>query len=889
MRQPGAIGAVAAALAAGPVFAAAEGAGDAACAAPPLGGRALYLRGSFNGWAADEDFRFVWRCDRHELVANLRGEQRFKIGDEAWSADADFGRGDGDALAARGPEFERRFDGPVRLRLRPGAGAPTLQVDACPPPPLGDQRLFVRGSMNGRRVDEAYALRYRCDAYELPVDLRGRHTFTITDGETPPAVVLSDDGRAFVREFDGPRTLRLTVDAAGRARVELATAPPADAGVVTDPVVRSLRFDSRAAAHKRPFGAVTAGTRIDYAVGAAPGIERLTMVVERRRLEGNQELLEYTELARLPMRAEAGDGGGVRWRASHRFDAIGVYGIWFEAEAGGRRYALQNNRDRVHWTREKGSGGVAVVEPLGADLRGVRRFRQTVYAPDFRVPDWAADAVYYYVFPERFRNGDAGNDPVPGRDRYHRGTVELHADWNERPWRPGRGDGSDGLHNNDFFGGDLAGLIDRLDTIADLGANALYLTPIFRAASNHKYDTADYRRIDPAFGSEADFSRLTREAARRGLRVVIDTSFNHTGADSIYFDRYANHRSGGAFEGERVRTDSPYAGWYRFEPSAPDPERRYRGWVGVADLPELDKSSDAFRRFAFGEPDGITQHWLARGASGWRMDVAPWVPDDFWREWRIAVKRARPDAITIAETWFDASKHLLGDMFDSTMNYIFRNAVLDYASGGDARRMVAQLEMLREHYPPRAFHALMNLLSSHDQPRSLHVLGGPVGADADAMQRAKQRFRLALLLQMTYPGAPAVYYGDEVGVTGGEDPDNRATYPWPDLGGRPDEVLRAEVRRLIALRRAHPVLARGSLGAPLHADEHIVVWPRQLERDFALVATSNADAVRSVRLAPPAGAPKRYVDLLSGEAVEASDGMLVFDVPAFGGRVWRAQ
>jgi glycosidase len=858
------------------------------CIPDPLGGRELYLRGSFNTWGADEAQRFTWACRRFELVTRLTGEQRFKIADEAWSADADFGAGAGSRLRLRGPELTRRFDGPTRivLDMSDSATDPTLHIEPCPQPaPLGELQLFLRGSMNNFAALEDYAFQYHCDAYYLNVRLDGRHEFKVADAAWQPATTFGDGGDPFRHAFDGQHTVRLAFDG-GRARLSVGPPSFADPAVqpLTDPVAASLRFDSRAAAHKTPFGAVVPGTEVVFGVDARPGVGALTLVLESRRLEGNQETLAYTERARVPMVRAAGPAGD-RWTARHRFDAVGVFGYWFEAEIDGRRYALQNNRDSVFWTREKGSGGAGSVGPLGASARSVRRFRQTVYAADFQVPDWAADAVYYYVFPERFRNGDPSNDPVPGRDRYHRHTVEKHAHWLDKPWRPNSGDGSDAHFNNDFFGGDLAGLIDKLDHIRDLGANTLYLTPIFRAASNHKYDTADYHRVDPAFGSNADFERLAREAAARGLRVVLDASLNHTGADSIYFDRYANFRAGGAFEGGRIRPGSPYFDWYRFDASQRDPDAQYQGWVGVKDLPELDKASAGFRDFAYRAPDAVMKRWLDAGAAGWRMDVAPWVPDDFWREWRAEIKRHRPDAVTIAETWFDAAKHLLGDMFDSTMNYIFRNVVLAYAAGGDARTLVPQLELMREHYPPPAFHALMNLLSTHDQPRSLHELGWRDDADGAAEALAKRRFALAVLFQMSYPGAPAVYYGDEVGVTGGADPDNRRTFPWADQGGRPDEALHALFRRLIRLRHEHPVLRRGELFEPLHVDAHAVVLLRRLGDRWAVTATHNADRPQTLTVTLPPEAPAVFTDALTGAERRADGGRLTLSLPPLFGSV----
>jgi cyclomaltodextrinase len=869
------------------------------CRADPLAGRALYLRGSFNGWAAAEDRRFVWSCQRWELVTRLKGEFVFKVGDEGWSADADLGSPDGRRLVPRGPDIKRRFSGDHRFTITMNDGTPELQIDTCPPadgggeggPPLGATTLFLRGTPNNWAALDDYAFQYSCDAYYLNVKLTGRHEFRIADPSWKEASTVGEGGIGggnFVFNFNGEHTLRLAW-AGGRPQLSLGPRSFADprAVAVTDPLALSLRFDSRAAAHKAPFGAVPAGTPIAFSVTAAPGVERLTLVVEKRRLEGNQEVLEYTPLARVAMVKQALAGGTETWAASHRFTDVAIHGYWFEAQIGNKLFALQNNGDAVFWTREKGSGGAAAVADRPAHVGTLRRFRQTLLAPDIKVPDWASDNVYYYIFPERFRNGDKSNDPKPGVARYHAGTVELHPNWLDKPWVPKSGDGSDEHYNNDFFGGDLAGIIDKLDYIRDLGANAIYMTPIFRASSNHKYDTADYKNIDPGFGSNADFERLTREAARRGMRVVTDTSLNHTGADSIYFDRYGNFGSGGAFEGSRVRPGSPYASWYSFDPSHPNPDKQFKGWVGVTDLPELNKASPGWRNYAYRDPDSVMKLWLDRGASGWRMDVAPWVSDDFWREWRSAIKAHKPDALTVAETWWDASKYFLGDMFDSTMNYIFRNTVQEYAAGGNAAVLYRQIELMREAYPPQAFYALMNLLSTHDQARALHVFGWHDDKqDPKLIALAKQRLKLAVLFQMIFPGAPTVYYGDEVGVTGGDDPFNRATYPWADLGGKPDTALLAEFKKLIRMRHEHPVLRRGSIEAPLLLDEHVVVLVRRLGQAWAITATNNAGQARRVSVPLPDGlAPGELQDALGGAAVTATPQGLSFEVPALFGRV----
>jgi glycosidase len=635
-----------------------------------------------------------------------------------------------------------------------------------------------------------------------------------------------------------------------------------------------------------PFGAVTAGSDVEFHLGAQSGVRSAELVIERRRIEGPQEVLDYAPVAHVPLQ-RAGGGNGDVWHTSYRFDTIGVYGYYFVVDIGGTAFVYEDNADPVYWTREVGSNGLGTVAAAPSDPQRIRRFRQTVYRTDYDVPAWARDVVYYYIFPERFRNGDKRNDPKPGPRTFHDRSVEVHAHWLDKPWKSGSGDGSDDLYSNDFFGGDLAGIIEKLDYIHDLGANALYLTPIFRAVSNHKYDTVDYRNVDPHFGDNALFDRLVREARKRGIRVVLDTSLNHTGSDSIYFNRFGNFPDVGAFSGGRVHPKSQYASWYRFDTSQTDPDKQYHGWGNGTDLPELDKTSPGFRDFAFGADDSVMKRWLDHGIAGWRMDVVPWIADDFWRDWRAAIKKHTPDALTVAETQFESSKYFLGDEFDSTMNYIFRDAAQAYAAGADARTSYRNIELMRELYPPQAFYALMNLLSTHDSPRALFVFGyRDEAASADAIALAKQRLRLALLFQVIFPGSPAVFYGDEVGVTGGEDPYDRVTYPWPDLGGKPDTALLKDYKRLIAMRNAHPVLRHGSIDAPTFIDEHVIVLIRRDGKQWAITATNNASEAREVTIDVPRELRNaEFVDALSNRHIKAGVSSVAFTVPPMSGAV----
>ena len=794
---------------------------------------------------------------------------------------------------------------------------------SCTPAPFGKRELYLRGSMSAWMAKDEYQFRYLCDAYYLNVNLTGKHEFkiaeeswsdasttgnpasnqTTSDGKNPSlssgqllAAMATNAGGVtnLNHTFSGAHTVRIAFDATtektGKPALSIGpkSMPDPVAHTISNPLALSLRHDSRQLSDKAPFGAIKAGTTVKFGVTSLPGVHELTLVIEKRKLEGDQEVLDYTEVARLPMRASAKDSKGtIHWSATHKFEDVSVYGYYFETKIDGTRYVYQNNKKTIYWTREKGANGLGLIDEKPASNNRIRRFRHTVYSPDFAVPTWAKDVVYYYIFPDRFRNGDASNDPKPGINKHHNQEIEFHTNWLDKPFLSGTGDGSDKVYSNDFFGGDIAGIIEKLDYIADLGANTLYITPMLTASSNHKYDAGDYKNIDPAFGSNADFTRLTVEAAKRGIRVIPDTSLNHSGSDSLYFDRFAKYNSKGAFRGAKIQEDSPYSSWYTFDRKQSEPDKQYKGWTGVADLPELNKASANYRRFAFGDKDSVTRLWLDRGASGWRMDVAPWVSDDFWREWRKAVKQQKPDAITVAETWFDASKYLLGDTFDSVMNYIFRNTILDYAAGGKADALYHNIELIREAYPPQSFFAMMNLLSTHDQPRSLHHFGYISDtSDQATITSAKQKQRLAMFFQMMFPGSPTIYYGDEVALTGGEDPFNRAAYPWADKGGKPDMQMLADVKAMLKVRKDNPVLRHGSIDAPILIDEHVIVLARQLGKNWAITATNNAKVEGTVTFKLPHAARRlNFVDALTGEKIKASGNKLTLTIPALFGTV----
>ena len=898
-------------------------AAEAPCVDNPFGNRPLYLKGGFNGWSASADYQFAYNCNRFELTVNLSGSSDFKVADAGWSTDADFGGGAAGGrvqsgtplqLALRGSNLTYTFTGvqKVVLDVSTSRTTPTLTISSCAQNPLDPALLGLSGDFNGFSPRPGDFFQYSCDGYYLNVDLQGTHEFKILDPIGAPKTRLgapdaahdvvtpnqpfplaseADGATTNLRfDFTGAHTLRVSFEGADRHPTLTITPKtwinPGLPAQVTDSVARQVKYDSRDTAYKSPYGAMTTGQKARFSLTAPPGVTAATLVVETRRLEGNQDVIEYLDPVKVPM-TRTKDGDLERWSGSYRLDAKAVYGYYFELTIGGQQYVYENNNDSIYWTTERGSFGVGQIAFAPSDPKQVRRYRQTIYDPNFTVPDWAQDAVYYYIFPERFRNGDTSNDPKPGSATYLGGPIEFHNNWLDKPYVPGNADGSttdDNTYNNDFFGGDLAGIIEKLDYLKNLGVNTLYINPIFEAGSNHKYDTADYKKVDNSFGTNEDVSRLTSEAKSRGIRVILDTSLNHTGSDSVYFDRYANFPETGAFEGAKIQSSSPYADWYTFFPDKTQPDQQYTGWGGPT-LPELTES-DSFKAFAFGKPDSVMKTWLDRGTAGWRMDVAPWVSDQFWREWRTAIKEHRPDALTVAETWFDSSKYFLGDEFDTTMNYIFRNAVIDYANGRNAKQAYQSIELIREAYPPQAFYALMNLLSTHDVARTLNELGDTDTSTPAQVGQAKARFRLAVLFQMTFPGAPAVYYGDEVGVTGGADPLNRGTYPWADKGGKPDTAMLADFEKMIGLRNENEVLKRGSIDAPLQLDENIIVLTRKYQGVRAVTAFNNSTTPREVTVDLPLGyGDKPYRDAVTGASVQPSNGKITLTVPALSGSV----
>ena len=603
-------------------------------------------------------------------------------------------------------------------------------------------------------------------------------------------------------------------------------------------------FDSRSESCKKPYGAVPCGTAVSYTVRPLrrEGWSRCVLVTQR-------EFSGQTAELELPCTGQDGD----RNRFSGIFSAPAepeLVWYWFRL--------FREDGSSILLDRSGYHGG-----------ENVQSWQLTVYE-ESSTPAWFGCGVVYQIFPDRFCRLEL---PDPAGMV---GSRTIHENWSDLPdWRP---DAQGEVRNCDFFGGSLQGILSKLDDLADFGVTVLYLNPVFESASNHRYNTADYRAIDPMLGTEEDFRRLCQEAKRRGIQVILDGVFNHTGSQSRYFNADGFYSDTGAAQSP----DSPYHHWYSFHPWPTD----YDAWWGIRTLPAVQEDAPDYRDFIIRGQDSVVRHWLRAGASGWRLDVADELPDDFIAEIRTAMEETAPDSFLLGEVWEDATtkiaysmrrRYLLGQELHGVMNYPFRTALIAYLLGGDADEFRETLESLRENYPPHAFYSLMNFLSTHDTPRILTVLGAdhvPGSKEERAVFRLSparrqlglKRLRLAALVLFTFPGAPTVYYGDEAGMEGWEDPFNRAGYPW----GQEDSELKSFFSKLAHLRREQPALQTGQLHWRWTAGS-LLVFARELDGQLLTTVVNAADTPQTLTL-PWFGDTAR--DLLSSEVLSPADNVL---------------
>lgn len=570
--------------------------------------------------------------------------------------------------------------------------------------------------------------------------------------------------------------------------------------------------------YKSPLGAVPAGQSVTYTLAVPASFGCRTPYLIWHRDGGAPSLFLLTK-------RETRDGADIFAGTLH-FAQAGLYFYYFD---------LYTEYRKLY----RGVLGQAYITTGDGEC-----WQQTVYDADFATPARVRGGVMYQIFPDRFCEGRPGK-PMPFADRIYRADKEGEPYFwpNEQ---------AEGYLNLDYYGGDFAGIRQKLPYLAQLGVSLIYLNPIFEAHSNHRYNTANYLKADPLLGTNEEFGTLCSEARALGIGIILDGVFSHTGSDSVYFNREGRYPDCGAWQGPQ----SPYRRWYDFSDKYAS---GYRCWWGFETLPEVNESEPSYRSFICGS-GGVIDTWLSLGASGFRLDVADELPDDFIEEIRRAVKRHGPDKYLLGEVWEDATtkfsyghrrSYLMGRGLDAVMNYPFRTAVIAFLKGGDARSAAEEILRICDHYPPPALHTLMNFLATHDTVRTITALAGEdcegrnrywqsgKRLSPEQYERGRRLLVLGYALIFTLPGIPCIYYGDEIGMQGYKDPFNRAFFDWNSGENR----IRPALQRLAAARRGCDAFADGAF-VLVCAEGGVLQFERRGARQTASVCINRStDAV----------------------------------------------
>lgn len=567
-----------------------------------------------------------------------------------------------------------------------------------------------------------------------------------------------------------------------------------------------MNFNSRKIECKSPYGAVKCGEKLSlhFPIASWVSVDKMYVFI---RLGDVSTPVE--------MRFEKSENGFSVYTADYVFDTAGIYYYRFE----------MRNRDGV-WYYGRGENGESV---CGENLP---EWQLTVYKSTYKTPDFAKGNIIYHIFVDRFNRADG----VKTKRKYR-----LHESFSESP-EVVSADGK--YYADDFFGGNFNGIREKLDYLEELGVGIIYLSPIFKAYSNHRYDTGDYLKVDELLGTEDDFKRLLDAAHEKGMKIILDGVFNHSGADSLYFNKFGTYDSLGAYQSK----SSPYYDWYYFK-KFPD---EYACWWGCDNVPDLNKSNKDYRALVFGK-NGVVEKWQKLGADGWRLDVVDELPIDFVNLLIKKIKSVNKDALVIGEVWEDASTkvsygelrpYLLGDQLDGTMNYPFMNAIIAYVRDGDERFFKDTVQSILENYPKETVYCLMNSLGTHDTVRIINALSdvrahgwskthklGYKLPDSE-YEKAKKKLYLASVLQFTLPGIPSIFYGDEAGLQGFDDPINRRPYPW----GSEDKEILTHYKKLGRIRRENRAVFSG--GFNMRDENGLVAYERAGGDDEILIAVN---------------------------------------------------
>lgn len=539
---------------------------------------------------------------------------------------------------------------------------------------------------------------------------------------------------------------------------------------------KDLYYNSWVSDYKYPFGASHYKSKVDFAIRVDDS--KITSVkLVMRKDQGPTD-----EVNLIP------SGDGLYYKGTTDFkEGPGLYFYYFKIEDNQGIFYYGNNQE--------GKGGEGQIY---SQENQVKDYQLTAFRQEDPIPTWYQEGVVYQIFVDRFDNGNEDgriDSPKPNSVIYTHNTPVPHYVKNEEG----------AVVHWDFYGRNLRGVIKRLPYLKEMGISILYLNPIFEAHSNHKYDTGDYFKIDPMFGGDEAFEELLQACQESDIKIILDGVFNHTGADSKYFNKFGQYDSLGAYQSKK----SPYYDWYFFNDHPDD----YEGWWGDLNLPRINSENKEVQEFFYGQQESVVPYWMRKGIAGWRIDVADELTDPFLQGLRQSMDQINPETLLIGEVWEDASnkisydhrrEYIHGGILHGVMNYPLRENILDLLNEEiTSQESVTRLFQLKENYPRSAFYNNFNLLGSHDTVRVM-----------TALDRQIEKVQLAYLFLFLTPGVPVIYYGDEAGLEGEEDPDNRRPFPWE----REDKEIRHFIINLVEFRKKHPECIRGEF-VPFSANQ----------------------------------------------------------------------
>ena len=556
-----------------------------------------------------------------------------------------------------------------------------------------------------------------------------------------------------------------------------------------------ILFDSKQSQFKTPFGTLTPGELCTLNIHIPASVQATSVTC----------LLSYENGAAaqdIPLTYKMKRGSYDIFQGKFAIPDPGLYFYYFRIDTRNGSFRLFKEGDDTNME--------------AGDL-----WQVSCVPADFTTPDWAKGGMIYQIFPDRFYS--AGKVNLKGKLQ----PYTVHKDWYEDvDWRPT----PEGLVlNNDFYGGNFKGITEKMDYIASLGTTILYLNPISKSFSSHRYDTGDYKTPDPILGTVTDFKNMCKAAHARGIRVILDGVYSHTGSNSLYFNKDGAFPGKGAYQSP----DSPYASWYTFY----EWPHSYNSWWNFDTLPTVNTMDPEFIKYIITDEDSVVAHWMKLGADGFRLDVADELPDAFIKLLKDRIRGINPDALLLGEVWEDASnksayglrrRYFVDGELDSVMNYPFRTAILNFMRGRDSGWGLRDTVMtIAENYPPQVLACCMNLLGTHDTPRILTALVDDFDGSREEKARrhlsrnqlevARERLLMASFIQYTLPGCPSLYYADETCMEGYKDPFNRRTYPW----GREDWEILNHYKRLGVLRRENEAIRLGDIQFFVAGDKHL--------------------------------------------------------------------